>query len=661
MDSDSLNLKDISTFSSTENEEVRTLYQNDEHENTLEILKEKKQNLNRVSLADMENTGLFRAVEISSFLNYRSVLGPILEIYELQSVPYWDIDLIRKIKDYFILTNSAISFTDIKKEFKTIKTNLSVGSSFVLQHSKGYQFDTSKGLVPFEGSPFQYNLKLNGHTFKHFKYALTTQKDPGEKMMDINSGKITGFVSAYISYQGNRFLKMINIGDFVVNAGMGLIQWQSYANNRTMSVVELVRHNSYIKPYSGLGEFSFHRGASIVFGKKNWRIFLWYSRMKLDANMMQDTILGKWEVGSVITSGYHRTSAEISRSKKLLELQTGCRIENSFNNIKIGINALYYKFSRSFMEIDDLRHFYSFKYDKLSNLSIDYSIRVKNHVLFGETALSGKSSFASVNGWLCTLSAKIDLSFVYKIIPPDFHTFYANTISFQSKPINEKGALFIANYCPDSKNKFSLRLDKYLSFWLGNNDISRTSSSEFRFQWEYVPGKNSSAYLSFIYKDLSGSAIASPQHSLNQAINSNQIKLGAVLSIPKYCKLTMGTSIFKNNIENQGFMFFLSISGKFLKNRVSFRAQNAVFNTDSYTSRLYLFDSDQNHSVTSIPLYNKGIRSSLSISLSILKAMSFNFIWATTTYQDRQTIGSYYDEITGSSKSIFGVGVRLVN
>src|SRR5687768_7871345 len=55
-------------------------------------------NLNTADETVLKELRLLNAIQIQNFLTYREVLGDIVNIYELQAIPEWDINTILKLK-----------------------------------------------------------------------------------------------------------------------------------------------------------------------------------------------------------------------------------------------------------------------------------------------------------------------------------------------------------------------------------------------------------------------------------------------------------------------------------------------------------------------------------------------------------------------------------
>jgi hypothetical protein len=92
--------------------------------------------------------------------------------------------------------------------------------------------------------------------------------------------------------------------------------------------------------------------------------------------------------------------------------------------------------------------------------------------------------------------------------------------------------------------------------------------------------------------------------------------------------------------------------------RLSGNFRLAYFNTASYNSRIYAYESDVLYSFA-FGLYNgKGFRGYLNLKYKLAKSLDLWARYATFNYDNVQSVGSGLDEINGSMKSEMRLQVR---
>ena len=101
-------------------------------------------NLNTADETDLRELKILSGLQIANFLSYRKLFGKFISIYELQAVPSWDIQIIKKLVP-FITIADPINVADVlKKRFSDGDHTLSFRYSQVLEKSAGFE-KTSTG------------------------------------------------------------------------------------------------------------------------------------------------------------------------------------------------------------------------------------------------------------------------------------------------------------------------------------------------------------------------------------------------------------------------------------------------------------------------------------------------------------------------------------
>ena len=140
------------------------------------------------------------------------------------------------------------------------------------------------------------------------------------------------------------------LGDFTVNMGQGLIQWQTISFTKSSQVLSIKREADCLRPYHSAGEFNFHRGLGITLQKGNWQSTLFISSQKISTNLEPDTAGREDLFSSFQNSGYHRTPAEIADRNNSDQFSAGTNIRYSakrfYNWIQLGTISFQSSFSK---------------------------------------------------------------------------------------------------------------------------------------------------------------------------------------------------------------------------------------------------------------------------------------------------------------------------
>ena len=235
----------------------------EEAEELQQFHKGRKLNLNTVSAEEMAGIPGISMERAVSLVAYRSIAGNFLSIYELQSVPGWDAAYCRKIRVFFTVSDASWD-EKIWDAAKGGRHQFSVQVSQVLQTAAGYKRDTTPAVYP--GSPQRLTLRYRYNNPKKMQWGFLSEKDAGEPVF---KSPLKGFdhYSFYLTLKNRGKFHSITIGDYRVNLGQGLIQWQSLAFNKSAEVVHTMRQGELIKPNQSVTESGFYRGIAITY---NW-------------------------------------------------------------------------------------------------------------------------------------------------------------------------------------------------------------------------------------------------------------------------------------------------------------------------------------------------------------------------------------------------------
>ena len=181
-----------------------------------------KVDINLISQEDMLKHQFLSIEQVESFFEYKRTYGKIISMFELQAIPMWNADVIRKLmKIYSVNTYSMGNQTVFE------------------QRESGYQqFVMRVGRSGSSGgsiNQFQKGLK-ESIIYRNTKYnnlyaGWAAEKDVGEK-------NILDFTSFFIQKDKFSVFKKIILGDYLINMGQGLVHWNGYAFGKKCSCIK---------------------------------------------------------------------------------------------------------------------------------------------------------------------------------------------------------------------------------------------------------------------------------------------------------------------------------------------------------------------------------------------------------------------------------------
>ena len=403
----------------------------------LENFRKNPINLNTSDADELKQLRMVTDLQIANLISYRNLFGKFISIYELQAIPSWDLNTIRKVLP-FVSTVTTINISEeAGKRFREGDHSLVIRVTQVLEKSKG--FDKSTSGTKYIGSPQRVFFRYR-YTYKNLlQFGLTGDKDAGEQFLKGAQNKGFDFYSFHLFARKIGITQSLAIGDFSVNMGQGLIQWQGLAFKKSVDILGIKRQSAVLRPYSSAGEFYFHRGAGITIRKGKIETTAFASIRKLGGNFVADTVNNEDFISSFLTSGYHRTNSEIEDRNNLTQTAFGGNFIYRGNNWQVGVNGIFYNFSLPIIKRNEPYNLYAISGKQWYNFSVDYSYTYKNLHFFGEAAADKKYNKAFVNGLLVSVDPRVDISIFQRTISKGYQSINGNAYTENSFPTNEIG------------------------------------------------------------------------------------------------------------------------------------------------------------------------------------------------------------------------------
>lgn len=618
-------------------------------------------NLNTADEDDLKELRVLSPLQIQNFLSYRNLLGKLVDMYELQAVPGWDLYTIQKIRSFITVSNEEKIAEAVNSRLKYGEHSLLLRVSQILEKSKGYLPDSATNYYP--GSPQKILLRYKYNYKNLLQYGIVAEKDAGEQFFKGKQKQGFDFYSAHFFIRNAGKIKTLAIGDFTINLGQGLIQWQSLAFKKSADVISIKRESEIIRPYNSSGEIYFHRGAAATIKTGNLQTSFFISYKKIDANFVTDSLLpGVGFVTSFQTSGYHRTKSETDDKGKQQQLAFGGSISYKHKGLKVAANTVQYKFKLPLQKEAAAYALYTLSGNGSGNYSVDYAYTLRNIHFFGEAAINNNRYPAFVSGLLISTSSLVDMSLLYRNISPGYQSLYSSSFTENSSPANEKGLYAGISVHPGP----AWRLDAYADFykfpWLKYQVNAPSDGKDFMLQLTYKPNKQVEFYSRYRAESKAGNSGDDNLvlQSLTEVSRKNwrtqlSFKINPAINLRHRMEIVW---LNKVNKPDKGFLGYSELLCKPPQKKWSIIARALIFETGGYDSRLYAYESDVLYSNSIPAFYDKGVRYYLAGSYDMNKKLTLWFRWSQTRYRDKNIVGSGLDGIPGARKTEFKLQAR---
>ncbi|MDB4286308.1 helix-hairpin-helix domain-containing protein, partial [bacterium] len=496
----------------------------------LEDLQKNPLNLNTATREELLIIPGMNDLLVNNLFTHIEEFGVLTTIYELQAIAGFTQEVTSQLLPYVsVKENTAKDISPgslhpagpgFQEVWKGLKIELTQRAVFIAEEQKGYtspdttfrsQFDDN-GIMTgtdtslssrYVGSPVQLYTRLRARYNQNFSFGITAEKDRGEEFRWDPSTQYFGYdyTSAHISLKDYGNLKNLVVGDYTLQFGQGLIFSRGLGFGKGAETINSVKMPGQgIRPYSSVNENQFLRGAAVTYAIDRFYLTAFGSRVQLDASIQErDTLTEQVElVGSIQTSGLHRTRSELNNRKAISETAIGGRLEYRTRTLRIGTSHYLQQFDSEINRPFNDYNQFDFRGDQnfLSGIDVDWVYQ--NFNFFGEMARSKSGGIGATVGFLSSLSKTLDLAVVARSFDKDFHT--TKGYAFAERPTaiqNEKGLYIGIKIKPNDKWTLSGYFDQFFFPWNKFGASYPSRGYEYLGQVEFKPRRGTTVYLRF--------------------------------------------------------------------------------------------------------------------------------------------------------------------
>ncbi len=626
--------------------------------------------LNTLVRADLQALFFLSEEQITGIIDYRLKYGKFISVYELTTIDGFDLETAQRLIPFVVVElNKRASFR--RNLERPDNHEVFIRYQTVLEQKKGYTSPdtTSSGKINsrYAGDPNRLYARYLYSKSGEYSFGFTVEKDPGEKLIwDPNTSRYgLDYYSFHAMIENRWIFKKIIIGDFNMDYGQGLVFGSGFRIGKGFEPVTTVRRNNMgLRPYRSVYENKDFSGAAFSTNLKSFEFNGFYSFVRRDAIIREDSYDDRDHFISYIqTVGLHRTASEINAKHQLSDQSIGGNINYKSRNqkLEIGLNGLFTNYNVPL--IPNTKKYNQFDFVGVSNHlgGMYFNYHLKNIHAFGEMAISKSSGKAISTGIIASLSSQVQASVHYRNYGKEYHSFYGNAFGENSKIGNEQGIYWGLKILPVPKLIVSFYYDYFMFPWLkyrvnapsDGHDIMAAATYaysrklNFRFQYRQKA------------KDLNNKIKNEPLVRI-ETQTTKRVLFDMKYDLDDHFSLKtrlQWSDVDFAGLNSNGFIIAQDLNYKHARYALS--ARFALFDTDDYDSRQYIYERDLLY-VYSIPsFYDKGVRYYLVGKYVVSRSLSFWLKFSQTKYSSRESIGSGLEEINGDTKSNIGFQMRV--
>lgn len=618
--------------------------------------------LNKATEDQLRSLYILNEIQINNFMKYRDENEALLSVYELQVIDGFDENTISKIIPFVTVSPNNGETKSLFKRIGEAQNNyLLIRYNRTLEDRRGYIYNPNS-TTNYIGSSDRYYSRFRIAQAGDFSMGLTIEKDAGESFNWSPNQKQYGFDynSFHIQIVNKGIVKNLIIGDYQAQFGQGLIVGGGFGVGKgAESITTIRRSNTGFLPYTSLNESGYFRGVAVsVQPIKKLTLSAFFSHNRIDGTSSTDST--NLFLSSISSTGLHRTENEIQRRKIVLETNYGAVIGYKHKSLEVGTLLHQTHFSIPIMRNPTLYNQFYFQGSYNSNASLYLNYTWNNIALFSEVAHTIDQGNAGVIGILTSLTPYFDMALLYRNYTKDFQSFYGNAFSENITAQNESGYYFGWKYRFNKEHMLAGYTDLFQFPWLRYRGYSPSDGHEWLIRYTYQHSKTIFLYL----QAREESKIKNYSESTNLYGHENALKRNYWVNLdykfnPQFSfksRAQFSTYSFENK-NTAGFALIQDLNFK-LK-RFSLSVRYALFDTDDFDNRQYIYERDV-WLAYSFPFYSGiGIRNYILVQYALNRSIDLWVRWSRIQYEDRETIGSGSETIDGNSMNDVKLQARI--
>jgi|CZKP01.1.fsa_nt_gi hypothetical protein len=465
---------------------------------------------------------------------------------------------------------------------------------------------------------------------------ILTEKDPGEK-------SYYDFISLHLLLKNIGPIEKTVLGDYNFEFGQGLVLWGPFGFSKTTDAVFPIKNReNIIHPYNSTDENRFFRGIAISTEFNEFQFSFFYSSHKLDAST--DSISG--DISSLITSGYHRTSSELSNHNSVNETALGGSGNYSYNNL-FHLGVLYYLSKYNKPLSGSL--LYAPQGDRFNYFSTSYNCFLIPTINFsGETAYDFKS-IASLNTIQITFNKNFLFVSSIRNYPRNYNSIHGNSLAEQRGKVQNETGFYNGFKLLTDFGTINFYYDQFKFPFGGYRFPISNAGEEFLFSYTNTFKENVNIKTNYKYENKDYLLNQDDQKSIVRR-GRNDIRVILSWNLSKEVRVKLITEynairIKENNMTEEGILLTNSVLIDLIKN-LRLTGIVSFFRTDSFYSSVYEYNNNIGGLVRGEVLYGEGTKINLYLSYKLFKELTISAQYSEIIKPKESLINPIYSTLT---------------
>lgn len=605
-------------------------------------LAEQPADINRMTRDDWERMPFLTPQQIEQLVEYRERYGALKSMSELRMLTTLDEPRRQLLQQFFFIGGEDEpvfpKFSDIVKQ----------GRHQLMAYGRVPTYSRKGDHSAYAGYPYKHWLRYQFSHGDYVKAGVVGSQDAGEPFFSNKNVMGYDFYSFYL--QANHLGKMetLVVGKYKLSVGMGLVANNGFSLGKLATLSQLGRTVKTVRPHSSRSSGDYFQGAATTIRLTHGLTATGFvSYRAMDATLNIDNT-----ARTLVTDGYHRTTAELAKKNNTHAAEVGMNIGYRYKRLQIGATTLYTHLDRDLRPATKtLYRRYYLQGNNFLSSSIDYSYYNKRLTIGGETAISQEGALATLN----TASVSWDglsVMALHRFYSYRYAALHARSFSNGGSVQNESGLYLGLTWAPSPHWRLMVYTDYSYSPWARYN-ISRTSHA-----WDHLLQAQH-----YVGVWTLGARYRLRQRQRDQAgtkqledYNLHTGRLWADWRVGDAWTVHTQADFSCAATDDYGRM--VSQTLQYQRGAVRLNLGGSYFRTDSYNSRIYGYEQGPLYTFNSSQFSGEGVRYWLMVRWQPSSRLMLTAKVATTNYLDRSVISSGNQQIEHSSVTDIDMQVK---
>lgn len=597
--------------------------------------------INQVTREQLEELPFLSAQQIEGIVEYLWRYGRMESLSELQMIRSLDYAQ-RRLLTYFVYVGE-----EPPAALPTLKDIAKYGQNELMAYARVPFYNRKGDINGYLGPKYRHWLRYQFTYGDQVKLGLVASQDAGEPFFANRNKWGYDYYSFYLQLRNFRRLESLVLGNYRVSMGMGLVMNNSFSLGKMAMLQNLGRSSYTLRAHSSRSAGSLLGAAATIDMGRHLKLTAFASCNPADATLNKDGT-----VSTILDTDYHRTETEMNKKHNLHPFKTGGCLRYDAHGFRLGMNALYTHLDRTLKSNTSTlyRQHYPQGTDFL-NLSLDYGYASPKVALSGETATDKQGHLATINTASLRVSDVLSMMVLQRFYSYAYTSLDAQSYSDGGKVQNESGVYLGLTWQPSLAFRLSAYTD-YAYFAWAKYQVSQSSYSWdnlLQATWQKQRWTFTGRYrLRLRQKD-----DETKKHLVNRWEHRGRLSADYTTATGLGGRMQIDGGW---TTDEWGGMVSATLA--YTHRWLRLNGGIGYFHTDSYNSRVYLYEQGPLYTYTSQQFYGEGIRYWLMARANIGKRLTLTAKFGVTDYFDCTTIGSSYQQIDASSLSDLDLQLR---